>query len=75
MARPSVAKQMAHVTARERDVLRLLCEGLTDKEIAERLGVRYRTVRTHLENLYRKFSVRNRHGLVAEWLRRVTTSP
>lgn len=58
------------LTTRQREVVVLACEGLTDKEIAEALGIRYSTVRTHVEALYLIFDVSTRSGLVAAWLRR-----
>jgi DNA-binding CsgD family transcriptional regulator len=40
------------VTPTEETIVSLIAEGLSDKMIAARLGVSYRTVRTHLERLY-----------------------
>lgn len=54
-----------HVTAREHDVLRLLCEGFSNSEIADRLSVSPNTVRSHLQSLSSKFGVRSRSKLVA----------
>jgi DNA-binding NarL/FixJ family response regulator len=48
------------LTKREREVLAVAAEGLTAKEIAERLGVRERTVTTHLARIYGKLGVGNR---------------
>lgn len=48
------------VSAREEEVLALLAEGLTDREIAERLGISPRTVETHVGSLLNKLGVRNR---------------
>ncbi len=53
------------LTARETEVLRLLAEGLGDKAIAERLGIEFSTVRTHLESIYEKLGVAGRSGAVA----------
>ena len=47
-------------TSRERDVLLLLSEGLTYKQIAARLGNSPSTVRTHLNNVYQKLGVVDR---------------
>jgi DNA-binding NarL/FixJ family response regulator len=41
-------------------VLRLLSEGLTDRETAEALTLSTRTVETHVSNILRKLGVRNR---------------
>ena len=48
------------LTKREREVLSVAAEGLTAREIAERLGVRERTVTTHLARIYGKLGVGNR---------------
>jgi DNA-binding NarL/FixJ family response regulator len=48
------------LTRRELDVLQLVTEGKTDREIALLLGVSERTVRYHLENTYKKLGVRTR---------------
>lgn len=56
------------LTRRETQILELLVGDLTDKEIARTLGITHRTVRTHLERIYRKQRVRSRTGAVAAWL-------
>lgn len=48
------------LTRREREVLVIASEGLTAREIAQRLGVRERTVTTHLARIYGKLGVGNR---------------
>jgi DNA-binding NarL/FixJ family response regulator len=48
------------LTVREREVLKVAAEGLTAREIAERLGVRERTVTTHLGRIYGKLGVGGR---------------
>lgn len=53
------------LTRREREVLALVGEGLSSKEIARRLAISDLTVRKHRENLCRKFGARNAAELVA----------
>lgn len=48
------------LSAREQDVLRLLAEGLTDREIATALAISPRTVESHVSSVLRKLGVRNR---------------
>jgi len=58
------------LTARERDVLSLLAEGLRNKAIAERLSVGEATVRSHVEAILAKFGVQERTAAVAHAARR-----
>jgi DNA-binding NarL/FixJ family response regulator len=48
------------LSAREDEVLRLIADGMTDREIAEALGISSRTVATHVSNILHKLGVRNR---------------
>jgi DNA-binding CsgD family transcriptional regulator len=48
------------VTPREREVLTLVAEGLTNREIGRRLGISPGTVRSHLEHAYPKLGVSTR---------------
>ena len=62
---PSVPLREAEVvphplTARQSDVLTLLAEGRTTKDIARRLGLAVPTVKTHLAAVYRQLGARNR---------------
>jgi LuxR family maltose regulon positive regulatory protein len=52
------------LTYREMDVLRLLDQRLTNKEIAQKLGITTETVRQHTVNLFRKLNVDNRRQAV-----------
>jgi PAS domain S-box-containing protein len=56
------------LTARERDVLGLICQGLADKEIANRLSLSNSTVRNHVSAIYRKLGVKRRSAAVV-WAR------
>ena len=59
------ARIMARLTPRQRTVLELMADGLTAKEIAARLGISERSVRTHISGLYRRLGVRGRVQAVA----------
>jgi pSer/pThr/pTyr-binding forkhead associated (FHA) protein len=52
-----------HLTERERAVLRLISEGLTDKVVAEQLFISVNTVRSHLERIREKTGLRRRSEL------------
>ena len=51
------------ITSREREVLIAIAEGLSNKEIATRLGVGVRTVETHRERIMRKLNIHSVAGL------------
>jgi DNA-binding NarL/FixJ family response regulator len=53
------------VTPRERQILQLLAEGFTMRQVARRLGISPRTVETHVAKLYRKLDVRTRVQAIA----------
>jgi DNA-binding CsgD family transcriptional regulator len=55
----------SRLTKRERDVLELVAQGLTNREVARRLFISPLTVRKHLEHVYEKLGVRTRAGAVA----------
>jgi len=61
------APEIARLTVRELDVLRLLADGITDREIAERLGISPRTVETHVGSILHKLAVRNRAQAAARY--------
>ena len=61
------------ITPSERAVIDLLCEGLTNPQIAERLTLSPRTVQRHLYSVFKKVGVASRTQLVAEAIRRTMT--
>jgi DNA-binding NarL/FixJ family response regulator len=52
------------LTQREAQIAGLVSQGLPNKAVAERLGVREGTVKIHLHHIYRKLHVTNRTGLM-----------
>jgi DNA-binding CsgD family transcriptional regulator len=57
------------MTPREIEVLTLAADGLTGRELAEKLFLSPSTVHTHFDNIYAKLGVRNRAAAVAEGMR------
>ncbi len=53
----------AQLTAREREVLVLIAEGKSNKEIATRLGIGVRTIETHRERIMRRLDIHSVAGL------------
>ena len=58
------------LTEREREVLRLLVEGLSDKEIGAVMGISGQTATKHVSNLLRKLDVPSRTGAAILAVRR-----
>ncbi len=56
------------LTKRERELLRALANGLTNEQIAARIGISHNTVKYHLKNLYDKLGVKNRAMAVALYM-------
>ena len=50
----------AQLSAREIDVLRRICQGMANKEIARELKLQEVTVKLHMKTLFRKIEARNR---------------
>ena len=53
------------LTVRERDVLRLVAKGLSNKSVADQLEICEGTLKLHIHHIYRKTAVRSRSGLIA----------
>jgi DNA-binding NarL/FixJ family response regulator len=56
------------LTHREREILKLMVDGLTKKQIAEQVILSYHTIDTHIKNIYAKLEVHTRGGAVAKAL-------
>lgn len=61
----AVAAERAKITERERDVLELLVQGATNRDIARRLEITENTVKVHLRNILDKLQLRNRQQAAA----------
>lgn len=62
-AREAAAGAFAELTARELEIVRLVAQRLSNKEIGVRLGITARTAGTHLANIFDKVGLRDRTGL------------
>jgi DNA-binding NarL/FixJ family response regulator len=58
------------LSPREEEILRLLADGMTDREIGEGLTISTRTVETHVSNILRKLDSRNRAEAARRYLER-----
>lgn len=64
LAREPQARPQQALTRRERQVLDLVAQGLTNREIAEHLTIALSTVQTHCTNIMNKLGLRNRAELI-----------
>ena len=66
LRKPMRAKGTAprHLTAREREVLKLIGEGSTTKDVAQRLGISAKTAQVHRENVKQKLDLRSTAAMV-----------
>ena len=60
---PAADQELDRLTARERDVLRLIARGYTYKEVAAELFISGKTVETHVSSVLRKLQLSNRREL------------
>jgi DNA-binding NarL/FixJ family response regulator len=58
------------LTKREKEILKLVAEGMSNQQIADKLFISLRTVETHRLNLNQKLDVKNTAGLVKEAIKR-----
>lgn len=58
--------ELDQLTAREKDVLRLIARGFAYKQVARKLEISIKTVETHVSSVLRKLQLSNRHEL-ARW--------
>ena len=61
---PANGSRAAHLTRREREVLKLIAEGATTKDVAQRLGISTKTAQAHRNNLKQKLELRSTAELV-----------
>jgi DNA-binding NarL/FixJ family response regulator len=61
------ARRSFGLTDREREVLMLICAGLSNAAIADRLAVSEKTVKNHLNHVFAKLDVNSRTEAVARW--------
>jgi DNA-binding NarL/FixJ family response regulator len=60
---PAIDPELDQLTAREREVLRLIARGYTYKELARRLEISVKTVESHVSAVLRKLQLSSRHEL------------
>ena len=66
-ANPPAAPARPELSERETEILNLVADGLSDKEVAQKIGVSNWTVYWHLKNIYVKLHVRSRTQAVLKF--------
>jgi DNA-binding NarL/FixJ family response regulator len=64
----SASSELQKLTAREREILELLASGCLYKQIGDRLGISFSTVRAHVRNIYEKLHVQSRTEATVKFL-------
>jgi len=64
----SYIQRRYHISPRELEVAKLVCQGLSNQEIAEALRIRQGTVKTHIKNIYRRIRVKNKVALLLRFM-------
>lgn len=69
LAKEEADLQMSRLSDRENEVMRWLAEGKSNEEIGIILSISPHTVKNHLDRIYRKIGVDNRHAAMLAWTR------
>jgi DNA-binding NarL/FixJ family response regulator len=64
----NASSELQKLTAREREILELLASGSLYKQIGDRLGISFSTVRAHVRNIYEKLHVQSRTEATVKFL-------
>ena len=57
---PAISNQLAELSPREREVLKLIAQGLNNREIAKKLYISEKTVKNHVTSILSKLNLRDR---------------
>lgn len=61
-------KERYRMTKRELQIAKLICRGMSNEEVAQSLGIRHGTIKTHIRNLYRKLWVHNKISMLLKFI-------
>ncbi len=74
VSKPVAEGPMSSLTQTERNILRLIADGKSSKEIGDDLNIHYRTVENHRTNICRKLGIQGAHALLRFALQQKTNS-
>lgn len=55
------------LTKKQNEVMKYLAQGLSNKEVMAKMGIKYTTLRTHLVDIYQIFGVHDKLNAVLTW--------
>jgi DNA-binding CsgD family transcriptional regulator len=61
-------KKCWHLTPREIEIAKMVCEGRDNEHISKTLHIEYNTVRAHLGNIFRKVGARGKARIILEFV-------
>ncbi|MGA2324465.1 MAG: helix-turn-helix transcriptional regulator [Sedimentisphaerales bacterium] len=61
-------RKIWHLTPREVEVAKLVCDGMDNEQIGKELRIEYNTVRAHLGNIFRKAGVKGKARIILEFI-------
>ena len=61
-------RKIWHLTPREVEVAKLVCDDMDNERIGKELRIEYNTVRAHLGNIFRKAGVKGKAGVILEFI-------
>ena len=64
-----------HISPRELQIAKLVCQGLSNDQIATDLSIKHGTVKTHIRNIYRRIHVRNKISMLLKFVDQATKFP
>jgi len=67
--------QEYHISNREREVIQLILDGKSNRDIEEALFISYHTVKNHVSNIFRKLNIRSRNDLIFFFMRHLKDYP
>lgn len=68
----SYIQRRYHMSPREVQVAKLVCQGHNNEEVAKDLNIRYGTVKTHMRNIYRRIRVKNKIAMLLKFINDAT---
>ncbi len=66
----AVIKNENYLTSREREILKLVAEGCSNKQIADKLFISIETAKKHLKNIFQKLDAKNKIQAMNKWNKR-----